>query len=48
MHPFKQKIEWHDSRLFGSAPDNVIEILQSEPVTANFHSLCVTNQVSST
>ncbi|XP_031631289.1 gamma-glutamyl hydrolase-like [Contarinia nasturtii] len=34
--------EFKDSRIFGTAPEHIINILKKEPVTSNFHSYCVT------
>lgn len=31
--------------MFGEAPQDVIDILREENVTANFHGFCVTNEV---
>lgn len=39
-------IDFKQSRLFGAAPDDVIEILRSEAVTPNFHTFCLTRKVS--
>uniref|UniRef100_A0A2M3Z531 folate gamma-glutamyl hydrolase n=1 Tax=Anopheles braziliensis TaxID=58242 RepID=A0A2M3Z531_9DIPT len=40
--PLNFKNDFRDSRLFGKAPKEVIDILSREPVTANFHQYCVT------
>lgn len=37
--------DFRNSRLFGSCPDDIIQILSSQPVTANFHQFCVTKEV---
>ncbi|XP_055535695.1 gamma-glutamyl hydrolase-like isoform X2 [Wyeomyia smithii] len=42
--PLKFEIDFRKSRMFGSAPDDVVEILASEPVTPNFHQYCVTQR----
>lgn len=34
--------DYRQSRLFGDAPADIVRILADEPVTANFHSYCVT------
>lgn len=39
-------LDFRNSRLFGSCPDDIVEILASQPVTANFHQFCVTKEVS--
>lgn len=43
--PLEFKSDFRSSRLFTAASDEVIEILQKEPVTANFHQFCVTEKV---
>lgn len=45
--PLTFKTGFKASRMFGTAPDTVIKILQNEAVTANFHSFCVTEKVAS-
>ncbi|XP_003699900.1 gamma-glutamyl hydrolase-like [Megachile rotundata] len=35
---------FNNSRLFGNAPKDILEILENEKVTANFHRQCVTKQ----
>ncbi|EAA11416.4 AGAP006670-PA [Anopheles gambiae str. PEST] len=40
--PLNFKDDFRKSRLFASAPNDVIDILSNEPVTANFHQFCVT------
>lgn len=42
--PLDFESDYKDSKLFGSAPDDIIHILSTEPVTANFHHYCVTKQ----
>ncbi|XP_037045526.1 gamma-glutamyl hydrolase-like isoform X2 [Bradysia coprophila] len=36
--------DFRNSKLFGSCPDDIVQILSSEPVTANFHQFCVTKK----
>lgn len=36
---------FRSSKMFGSAPDDVIEILATEYVTPNYHQFCTTRQV---
>uniref|UniRef100_A0A182Q613 folate gamma-glutamyl hydrolase n=1 Tax=Anopheles farauti TaxID=69004 RepID=A0A182Q613_9DIPT len=40
--PLSFKDDFRKSRLFAGAPNDVIDILNNEPVTANFHQFCVT------
>ncbi|XP_053674477.1 gamma-glutamyl hydrolase-like [Anopheles nili] len=40
--PLTFKDDFRKSRLFANAPNDVIDILSAEPVTANFHQFCVT------
>lgn len=40
--PLAFKDDFRKSRLFADAPNYVVDILSSEPVTANFHQFCVT------
>lgn len=40
--PLNFKNDFRMSRLFADAPNDVIDILSNEPVTANFHQFCVT------
>uniref|UniRef100_A0A182PMI1 folate gamma-glutamyl hydrolase n=1 Tax=Anopheles epiroticus TaxID=199890 RepID=A0A182PMI1_9DIPT len=40
--PLNFKDDFRKSRLFARAPNDVIDILSNEPVTANFHQFCVT------
>ncbi|XP_052893484.1 gamma-glutamyl hydrolase-like isoform X1 [Anopheles moucheti] len=40
--PLNFKNDFRKSRLFADAPNDVIDILSNEPVTANFHQFCVT------
>ncbi|XP_053684706.1 gamma-glutamyl hydrolase-like [Sabethes cyaneus] len=42
--PLKFQANFRDSRLFGSAPDEIVEILANEPVTPNFHQYCTTQE----
>lgn len=42
---YNSRTDFQKSRLFGSAPDKIIDILKTEAVTPNFHSFCVTQQV---
>lgn len=44
--PLEFKSDFRSSRLFGAASDEVIGILQNEPVTSNFHQFCVTEKVN--
>lgn len=37
--------DFEHSRLFGQAPENIVDILRNEAVTPNFHSFCITQQV---
>lgn len=37
--------DFRDSKLFGKAPQDVVNILSTEPVTANFHQFCITKEV---
>jgi hypothetical protein len=37
---------YNNSKLYEDAPDNVLNILTSENVTAHFHHFCVTEAVS--
>lgn len=39
------RIGFRDSRMFGTAPDTILNMLQNEEVTSNFHSLCLTKEV---
>lgn len=34
--------DFRKSRLFGKTPDDIVEILIGDPVTANFHNFCLT------
>jgi gamma-glutamyl hydrolase len=43
--PLEFKSDFRSSRLFGAASDKVVDILQNEPVTSNFHQFCVTEKV---
>ncbi|XP_039445076.1 gamma-glutamyl hydrolase-like isoform X3 [Culex pipiens pallens] len=36
--------DFRTSRLFAKAPEDVVQILANEPVTANFHQFCTTEQ----
>ncbi|KAJ6621049.1 Gamma-glutamyl hydrolase A, partial [Pseudolycoriella hygida] len=36
--------DFRSSRLFGNAPDDIVHILSTEPVTPNFHQFCVTKE----
>lgn len=40
------KSDYRTTRLFKEAPQNVIDILDQEPVAANFHHYCLTEQVN--
>lgn len=40
--PLELEQNWRDSRLFGGAPGDVIDIVTSIPVTVNFHHWCLT------
>ncbi|XP_035914391.1 gamma-glutamyl hydrolase A-like isoform X1 [Anopheles stephensi] len=40
--PLNFKNDFRNSRMFADAPNDVIDILSNEPVTANFHQFCVT------
>lgn len=42
---FYLQIGFNKSKLFATAPSDVVNILASEPVTANFHRYCVTKEV---
>lgn len=42
--PLDFKPDFRKSRMFGETPDEIIEILASEPVTPNFHQYCVTEK----
>lgn len=42
---FIDSIDFRESRLFGDAPHAVLNMLQNEEVTSNFHSWCLTKQV---
>ncbi|XP_065074466.1 gamma-glutamyl hydrolase-like isoform X2 [Ochlerotatus camptorhynchus] len=42
--PLDFKSDFRKSRMFGETPDEIIEILASEPVTPNFHQYCVTEK----
>lgn len=42
--PLDFKADFRKSRMFGETPDEIIEILASEPVTPNFHQYCVTEK----
>lgn len=42
--PLDFKPDYRKSRLFADIPDDVQRILANEPVTANFHQFCVTEQ----
>jgi gamma-glutamyl hydrolase len=44
--PLEFKEDFRSSRLFAEAPESIINILKNEPVTANFHSYCITEKVS--
>lgn len=46
--PLVFKADYKSSRLFANAPESVLRILESEPVTANFHQFCVTERVEFT
>lgn len=37
--------DYKNSRMFGLAPESIIDILKNDPVTPNFHSFCLTQQV---
>jgi hypothetical protein len=39
-------VDYNSSKLFGDAPQDILDILVSENVTANFHHFCVTEAVS--
>jgi hypothetical protein len=39
-------IGYNSSKLFGDAPQDILDILVSQNVTANFHHFCVTEAVS--
>lgn len=43
--PLRFKSDFRSSRMFQGASTEVIEILQNEPVTSNFHHYCVTEKV---
>jgi len=36
--------DFRNSKLFGSTPEDIINILSTEPVTPNFHQFCVTKE----
>jgi len=36
--------DFRQSKLFGKAPDDIVNILSTEPVTPNFHQFCVTKE----
>ena len=38
--------DYKSSKLFGDAPKDILDILESQDVTANFHHFCVTEGVS--
>jgi hypothetical protein len=38
--------DYNSSKLFGDAPRDILDILESQNVTANFHHFCVTEAVS--
>ncbi|XP_062541132.1 gamma-glutamyl hydrolase-like isoform X1 [Armigeres subalbatus] len=42
--PLDFKPDFRKSRMFADTPDEIIEILASEDVTANFHQYCITEQ----
>lgn len=42
--PLEFKEDFTESRLFGSCPADVIEILKTKPVTPNFHNYCITEK----
>ncbi|XP_008214312.2 chitobiosyldiphosphodolichol beta-mannosyltransferase isoform X2 [Nasonia vitripennis] len=42
--PLEFTSDFRDSRLFGKAPSDVIQILRSENVTGNYHRYCVTQE----
>lgn len=46
--PLKFKDDFRSSRLFKDTSENIIKILQTEPVTSNFHQYCVTEKVNVT
>lgn len=46
--PLDFKPDFRKSRMFAETPDEIIEILASEPVTPNFHQYCVTEKNFST
>lgn len=54
VHPYSRQFScvcyvcsgYDDSKLYGNAPTDVLSILVSENVTANFHHFCVTTAVS--
>lgn len=39
-------LDFNRSNLFRHAPSDVVEILKSERVTANYHGFCVTEEAS--
>lgn len=43
--PLVFKDDYKSSRMFKNAPADVVKILESEAVTANFHQFCVTEKV---
>lgn len=40
--PLQFKDDFRDSKMFRECPEEVVEVLRSKPVTANFHSYCIT------
>lgn len=46
--PLEFKDDFKTSRMFKNAPESVLEILETEAVTANFHQFCVTEKVEIT
>ncbi|PSN45900.1 Gamma-glutamyl hydrolase, partial [Blattella germanica] len=40
--PLQFKPDFGTSKMFGEAPDNIIQILETENVTANYHHFCIT------
>jgi gamma-glutamyl hydrolase len=43
--PLVFKEGFRESRMFKNAPEHIVDVLQKEPVTSNFHSYCVTEKV---
>lgn len=43
--PLVFKPDYKSSRLFSKAPKRILNILETEAVTANFHQFCVTEKV---